>query len=67
MATGKVVQVLGGEKEGGEAGEGGHEAGSKIRSLWAGRVRCGDTEEDEEEVVVSGGFDKRVILWRIKA
>ena len=56
--TGKIVASLKG-----------HEAGSKVRSLWAGMVRMqgtqGDDEtEKEEEWLVSGGFDKRVIVWR---
>ncbi|KAI9809681.1 MAG: hypothetical protein M1825_000113 [Sarcosagium campestre] len=45
--TGKVVQKL----------EGGHDPGSKIRSLWCGMV-------ETEEWVVSGGFDQRLIVWR---
>ena len=61
--TGKVVHLLRG-----------HEAGTKVRSLWAGYVgqggsgggRGGDErEQKQEEVVVSGGFDKRVIIWRV--
>ena len=41
--------------------KGGHEAGSKIRSVWAGLVRCKDKKV---EWVVSGGFDKRLIIWK---
>ena len=48
-STGKVVAVL----------KGGHEAGSKVRCLWAGLVR-----EKQEEIVVSGGFDGKLIVWR---
>ncbi|KAF2837993.1 hypothetical protein M501DRAFT_995262 [Patellaria atrata CBS 101060] len=44
--TGKVVATLRG-----------HEAGSKIRCLWAGMV-------GEEEWLVSGGFDRKLIVWR---
>lgn len=36
----------------------GHEAGSKIRCLWAGYTSGG------VECVVSGGFDQRLVLWR---
>ena len=39
----------------------GHEAGSKIRSMWAGMVRF---EGQDEEWVLSGGFDKKLIVWR---
>lgn len=46
--TGKVVSLL----------KGGHEAGSKVRSIWAGWV-------GEEEWVVSGGFDRRLVVWRV--
>ena len=36
---------------------GGHASGCKIRSLWAGDVA-------EQEWVVSGGFDHRIVVWR---
>ncbi|KAL8953288.1 MAG: hypothetical protein Q9222_000854 [Ikaeria aurantiellina] len=39
----------------------GHEAGSKIRSMWAGMV---DVEGKEMEWLMSGGFDKRLVVWR---
>lgn len=57
--TGKVVALLKG-----------HEVGSKVRSLWAGMVRkqeaVGDDRmEKEEEWLVSGGFDKKVIVWKM--
>ncbi len=48
--TGKVVSILKG-----------HEAGSKVRTLWAGHLRRQDGEE--REVLVSGGFDKQVLIW----
>lgn len=48
MSTGKVVVAL----------SDGHEAGSKVRCLAAGAVA------DGEEVMVSGGFDQRVVVWR---
>jgi hypothetical protein len=51
--TGKVASML----------KDGHEAGSKVRSIWAGWV---NTDKDEkEEWVLSGGFDKRLIIWRV--
>jgi hypothetical protein len=50
--TGKVVSVLQG-----------HEAGSKVRCLWAGNVE--DEGGQKREVVVSGGFDHRLIVWEI--
>ncbi|KAK5700634.1 hypothetical protein LTR97_005151 [Elasticomyces elasticus] len=46
VISGKVVVTL----------LGGHEAGSKVRCLWAGRV-------GDEEVMVSGGFDQRCVVW----
>lgn len=48
-ATGKVVASLKG-----------HEAGAKIRCLFAGTV-------ENEEVLVSGGFDQRLIFWKAEA
>lgn len=36
----------------------GHDAGSKVRCLWAGMV-------GEEEKLVSGGFDQKLIVWKI--
>ncbi|RAQ71397.1 hypothetical protein COH20_003513 [Aspergillus flavus] len=53
--TGKVVTVL---KEG-------HVVGSKIRTIWAGWVDVGrDGDVVREEWLVSGGFDKRLVVWR---
>lgn len=52
--TGKVVSFL----------RGGHEAGSKVRSIWAGWVGEGQ-REGREEWVVSGGFDRRLVVWRV--
>lgn len=55
--TGKVVATL----------KDGHEVGSKVRSIWAGWV-TGNGEEDgqkREEWVLSGGFDKRLIVWKV--
>jgi WD40 repeat protein len=49
--TGKLVTTL----------KNGHEAGSKVRSIWAGWV---DVDGSNEEWVVSGGFDKKLIVWK---
>jgi WD40 repeat protein len=35
----------------------GHEEGSKVRSIWAGEV-------DGDELLVSGGFDQKLIVWQ---
>ncbi|KAF2483891.1 WD40-repeat-containing domain protein [Neohortaea acidophila] len=51
--TGKVVAMLKGE-------DGGHEEGSKVRCLWAGMV-------GEEEWLVSGGFDQKLVVWKVDA
>jgi hypothetical protein len=45
--TGEVVAVL----------RGGHEAGSKIRSICVGYLRGG------RECVLSGGFDRKALIW----
>lgn len=51
--TGKVIASL----------KDGHEFGSKVRTIWAGWV---DVEGGKrEEWVVSGGFDKRLIVWKV--
>jgi WD40 repeat protein len=54
-STGKIIVSLGG-----------HAAGSKIRCVWAGSVQHeSDVEEpDHQECVVTGGFDRELILWR---
>ncbi|KAI9798358.1 MAG: hypothetical protein M1835_000021 [Candelina submexicana] len=52
-STGKVVATL----------RGGHELGSKIRTIWAGLVKVNGKQE---EWIVSGGFDRNLIIWRIK-
>lgn len=49
--TGKIFATL----------KGGHEVGSKIRSVWAGMV---GSSGEEEEWVVSGGFDRRLVVWK---
>jgi WD40 repeat protein len=51
--TGKIVARLQG-----------HLPGSKIRCLWAGNVR--NNQGNEEEWLVSGGFDQRLIVWENK-
>lgn len=45
--TGKVVALLRG-----------HEAGSKVRTLWAGQV-------DNREILISGGFDRKCFVWEV--
>lgn len=50
-ASGKVVCLLRA-----------HEIGSKVRTLWAGYL---GVDERRREVVVSGGFDKRVFVWEV--
>lgn len=49
--NGKVVSLLRG-----------HEVGSKIRTLYAGYEKNGD---GKKEILISGGFDKKVFVWRI--
>ncbi|KLJ09742.1 hypothetical protein EMPG_14840 [Blastomyces silverae] len=51
--TGKLVVSL----------TGGHEPDTKVRSIWAGWVRVNDGENGLEERLVSGGFDKKLIMW----
>ncbi|KAJ5678468.1 uncharacterized protein N7477_004101 [Penicillium maclennaniae] len=55
--TGKVVATL----------KNGHEPGCKVRTIWAGYVdvRSEGEETTREEWVLSGGFDKRLILWKV--
>lgn len=45
----------------------GHVPGSKLRCLWSGRVKIASESSDdskEEEILLSGGFDQRLILWK---
>lgn len=46
-----------------------HDAGSKLRCLWAGSLKIASsespTEFHDEEHLISGGFDQRLILWNI--
>lgn len=51
VSTGKVVATL----------KGGHDAGSKIRCLCTGMVTVDDMQE---EWLVSGGFDQKLIVWK---
>ncbi|KAH0832701.1 hypothetical protein AYO21_04757 [Fonsecaea monophora] len=58
--SGKVVATLKG-----------HEVGSKVRTLWAGweTAESGSHGHGKErkEILVSGGFDKKVLFWRVHA
>lgn len=49
--TGKVVALLRA-----------HEVGSKVRTLWAGYL---EGEGSRREILVSGGFDKKVFIWEV--
>ena len=51
--TGKIVMLL----------KDGHEIGSKIRSIWCGFV---DVDGRRQEWLLSGGFDRRLVVWRPK-
>ena len=46
-----------------------HDAGSKLRCLWAGYLKTGPTENPHtnrgEEHLISGGFDQKLILWNV--
>lgn len=55
--TGKVISML----------KNGHEPGCKVRSVWAGYVKVPQEGKDpvQEEWVISGGFDKRLIVWQV--
>ncbi|OQD92355.1 hypothetical protein PENSOL_c042G08301 [Penicillium solitum] len=55
--TGKVIATL----------TGGHEPGFKVRSVWSGYVAVPQTEGDPvwEEWVISGGFDKKLVVWKV--
>ena len=58
------VELLSGEGVG--ELRGGHGVGVKIRAVWGGWVNVGGDGGggNREEWVVSGGFDKRVFVWR---
>ncbi|KAJ5486618.1 hypothetical protein N7530_000918 [Penicillium desertorum] len=55
--TGKIIATL----------KGGHEPGSKVRTVWSGYVAVPQERGDpiREEWVISGGFDKRLIVWKV--
>jgi WD40 repeat protein len=57
-STGKLMATLGG-----------HDPGSKLRCLWAGnldtRQRGSSNVNGQQEYLVSGGFDQKLILWQI--
>jgi hypothetical protein len=41
-----------------------HDAGSKLRCLWTGNLRAEQDSTDQgREVLISGGFDQKLILW----
>ncbi|KIX98857.1 uncharacterized protein Z520_05318 [Fonsecaea multimorphosa CBS 102226] len=46
-----------------------HEVGSKVRTLWAGweaaEPGANGHGKEKKEVLVSGGFDKKVFFWRV--
>ena len=53
--TGKIIESL----------TKGHEPGSKIRSLWAGWIQSDESGIGRQEWLISGGFDKKLIIWKI--
>lgn len=55
--TGKVVTLL----------KDGHEPACKVRTIWAGYVAVPleDGDTGQEEWVISGGFDKRLVVWKV--
>lgn len=57
-ATGKLMATLDG-----------HDPGSKIRCLWSGRLATSSANSQnalsEQEVLISGGFDQKLIMWHI--
>jgi WD40 repeat protein len=55
--TGKIIVTL----------KGGHEPGCKVRTVWSGLVTVPQEKGDpiQEEWVISGGFDKRLIVWKV--
>jgi WD40 repeat protein len=54
-STGKIVARLQG-----------HDAGSKVRCLWAGHREM-DGVDSEQELLISGGFDQKLMVWRVEA
>jgi WD40 repeat protein len=54
--TGKVITTL----------KGGHEPGCKVRTVWSGYVSVlRNGEPVREEWVISGGFDRRLVVWKV--
>ena len=55
--SGKVIATL----------KNGHEPGCKVRTIWAGFVDVASENNGvtKEEWVISGGFDKRLIVWKV--
>lgn len=55
--TGKVVAML----------KDGHDPGYRVRTVWAGYVdvSCEGEDSVQEEWVISGGFDKRLVVWKV--
>jgi hypothetical protein len=43
----------------------GHEAGSKVRCLWAGEICFDEEKEKAEEVLISGAFDEQLLIWKV--
>ncbi|KAF9734992.1 hypothetical protein PMIN06_009338 [Paraphaeosphaeria minitans] len=41
-----------------------HEPGSKIRCLCAGQAIFGNENKQNEEFLLTGGFDQKLVLWR---
>lgn len=41
----------------------GHAPGSRIRCLWAGKVRDAANGDGYAEGLVSGGFDQKLLVW----
>lgn len=44
-----------------------HRPGSKIRCLCVGQVKtkANDDKDEEEEVLLTGGFDQQLVLWKV--
>lgn len=62
--TGRVVCLLNGHR--GESRSG---SGCKVRCVWGGWVDVWDGDRKavvREEWMVSGGFDRRVVVWRVE-
>ncbi|KAI8937771.1 hypothetical protein NX059_005470 [Plenodomus lindquistii] len=42
-----------------------HEPGSKLRCLWAGNITSENGDAEYNEYLISGGFDQKLIIWRV--